>query len=75
MKDGNTGARKYHQTEGGEEKGNTEMEIAEILAFEMKLKRINIKKTDEGGRITWGCEECNWENTEKENNRAYSANA
>ena len=48
---------------GKEEAGK---EIDEILAFEMKLKRSNVKKADEEGRITWGCEECNWGNTEKE---------
>ena len=63
---GNTRTRKYHQKEGTEGKEETGKEIDEILAFGMKLKRINIKKTDEEGRITWGCEECTWENAEKE---------
>ena len=39
---GNTRTGKYHQKE--EEEGEEEIEIDEIPAFGMKLKRINIKK-------------------------------
>ena len=41
-------------------------EIDKIIAFEMKMKRRCIRNINKGGNIFLGCEECNWENTEKE---------